>query len=290
MIDIKAVARDFVVSRFGVRESLFATAWDLISRRYEDISAAPLSAKDLRQLNRPLGIIGDEKQEVVLIIATLVEASRQVPVTGNLDDVITALKAAGQKWRIHERRMEALLAHAEKLILESRSPKEPRVTVKKNTYARMWSNETTAQGEPFSVKDKEAAAVNPRKYDFLIIKDQTSTLVFVNGQKSATPPGKRAYKILSYVLKNRGNGGSPWNIAQYVFAGEPLLERTRRERDEKNISVFSRRISRRIIDLNAYLKTIGLHSKLEADQLDEYKLAPLPGYCLIEQLSEDTTC
>jgi hypothetical protein len=165
---------------------------------------------------------------------------------------------------------------------------------------RVWYKDSEPKGKPIYTEDKEAEIKNVKNYNLLIVREETRTQVFINGKKSKRPPGKLAYRILSYVLKHKGSGGTAWDVAQHVWSSkytipfkdvresiktigmQQRIEKARIEQSTEDIEHISALVRRRITDLNKYfLKKLNI--KLEAKEMDEYELTTVPKYCLIEK-------
>lgn len=172
-----------------------------------------------------------------------------------------------------------------------------------NLEYKVWYKDSKPKGELIDIDEKEKI-VNSPKYNLLIIKEETHTQIFINGKKTKGPPGKLAYRILTYVLKNKGTGGTAWNIAKHVWdiaetgklkelreivkAVELKPNITKAEMQFKmgntkgEVEDISKRVRRRIEDLNKLFLT-KIKTKLQANEMDEYELIPAPNYCLIEK-------
>lgn len=192
-------------------------------------------------------------------------------------------------------------------ILESEeifSPDKKVIMEGKNEYARMWTNDAEPEGKNITIVEKNNVLDRRHEYNLLIIKEETSTNIYINGEKTKILRGKLTYRILSYVLKYKGTGGTAWNIAKHVWSNEEVIEygdlreyskalkyRKEIEKGKKQesedivqdvVSRYSRRISRRIIDVNNFLEP--LKTKLEANDQDEYQFTKPIIYCLIEKI------
>ena len=184
-----------------------------------------------------------------------------------------------------------------------RTDKRFKTVVEKAEY-RVWFNDSESEGKPVDAKQKEDIIANPGKYALLISREETLTQAFINGKKVRPPSGKLTYKVLSYILKHKGAGGTAWNIAQHIFDVkyatdfkdvrelvkaikiQPDLDKARRQATEelfkKEVGRFSKLVGRRIEDLNKFFLK---KAKLKANELDEYEFMPhIPNYCLIEKI------
>lgn len=295
-MDIRQIAKEFVISFFGIKEDFFNTAWDFINQNYDKMSSRTISRKDLRQLSRPLGIVGEEQQGALLAVLIFVDAVKQVRITGRTQDLIAAIQGASKKYEAQERMTEEILNRIKKFEPEE-MVKEPE---EEKAEYRVWYKDSEPKGEPLDSKGKEDIVTNPKKYELLIIREETRTQVFIKGEESKRPPGKLAYRILVYVLKNKGAGGTAWDIAQHVWESkynrpfkdvretiksiemQERIDKARIEQSTEDIERISTLVRRRITDLNKYfLKKLSI--KLEAKEMDEYELTTVPKYCLIEK-------
>lgn len=173
---------------------------------------------------------------------------------------------------------------------------------------RVWYKDSEPTGKLIGPKEKEQImATEKERYDLLILREETLTQVFINGKKAQTPPGKLAYRILVYVLKHKGAGGTAWNIAKHVWnvsevkefgdlreIAKALQQQEKLEEGKlqelagitkDKVADFSNLVRRRISDLNKSFLII-LKTKLEANAMDEYELTKTLQYCLIEKLSD----
>lgn len=165
---------------------------------------------------------------------------------------------------------------------------------------RVWYKDSESRGKPIRAEEKEDKIKNAKDYGLLIIREETKTQVFIKGEESKRPPGKLAYRILVYVLKHKGAGGTAWNIAQHVWEStctasfkdvresmksiemQQRIDEARIEQSTDDIEHISTLVRRRVTDLNKYfLKKLNI--KLEAKEMGEYELTIVPKYCLIEK-------
>lgn len=174
----------------------------------------------------------------------------------------------------------------------------------KDAY-RVWYKCSTPKGEPLDEEEKEDEIANAKKYELLIAREVTRTQTFLKGNKSRSTSGKLSYRILSYILKHKGSGGTAWNIAKHIWDVEevekfkdlremakavklqPRLQQAEMELAADNakgeVERVSKLVRRRIEDLNKiFLKK--LCAKLKANEMGEYELVPLIDYCLIEKI------
>ncbi|MDP1854216.1 MAG: hypothetical protein Q8L26_08470 [Candidatus Omnitrophota bacterium] len=169
----------------------------------------------------------------------------------------------------------------------------------------VWFNDSEPKGKSADTKQKEDIIANLGKYALFISREETRTQAFINGKKVRAPSGKLTYRVLSYILKHKGSGGTAWNMAQHVFDVryaidfkdvrelvkaikiQPDLDRAKRQAAEElfkdKVEDISKKLRRRIEDLNnLFFKK--LNAKLKANEMDEYELIPMPNYCLIEKI------
>ena len=97
-MDVKRIAKDFVTAHFNVRESFFEAAWDIVNRRYEEISSASEAGDIFRELGKPLGIVGVEKSEVLVTVVAFATMARQVSATIKPEDLKAVAHAAIEKY------------------------------------------------------------------------------------------------------------------------------------------------------------------------------------------------
>ncbi len=173
------------------------------------------------------------------------------------------------------------------------------------TEYRIWYKGSEPEGERIDSKVKEDKIENAKDYDLLIIREETRTQVFINGKKVRPVSGKLTYRVLNYVLRNKGSGGTAWNIAEHIFdvkyaddfrdirglvkaiKMQPDLDKAKRQTAEElfkgEAKRFSKLARRRIEDLNKFfLKKIP--TELKTNEMKEFELTPLPNYCLIEKI------
>ena len=95
---------------------------------------------------------------------------------------------------------------------------------------RVWDRRSSHTGDRLTETEKDDILSSPEKFDLLICGEETLTRVFMGGFESGPPPGRQVCRILAYVLKNRGSGGTAWNIAQHVcHSRDPQLARAKEQ-------------------------------------------------------------
>jgi len=171
----------------------------------------------------------------------------------------------------------------------------------------VWYNDTEPEGESISRKDKNYILNNEiNKLDLLIIKEEAHLQVFICGNEDK-PPGPTAFKVLYYILKHKGYGGTSWNLANNIYNVNDILklgdgdykdlyeaikyydkleeankQKSKGELKDK-IAEFSKKAGSRIKYLNKNILK-DLDTKLEADSItEEYSFVPMIKYCLIEE-------
>lgn len=171
-------------------------------------------------------------------------------------------------------------------------------------YARMWTNETDSEGEAIKTREEADALKNSPKYCLVIFKKKTCTELFVN-KKEAVLPGGLMYKTLEYALKHQGSAGTAWNIAKHLWdlkeaeklkdlkemasalKMQPRIQeatmRLKVDETKKGIALISKRINRRIEDLNRIFLS-KFRVRLKANELGEYEFSPNLEYCLMEEI------
>jgi len=97
LIDVRRIARDFVVSNLGADEDFFNTAWDFISSNYERLSLASVSYSDLKRISMPLGIAGDEEENRLFAALIFVNGIKQMPISGKVKDLVAVIQAASKR-------------------------------------------------------------------------------------------------------------------------------------------------------------------------------------------------
>lgn len=174
-----------------------------------------------------------------------------------------------------------------------------------------WYKDTEPSGIPLDMKTKKRIVNNDKKkHDLLIVLDETVTSVYLSGSVVEPPPGKMALRILCYILRNRGAGGTAWNLAKQVWdisfvkqfgdlrellkavERNKQIEEARREAalniTKGDVAKLSNLVSRRIGELNRYFEDIELKARIDAENsMDEYKFSDPIEYCLIQKVSSD---
>ena len=307
MIEIKEIVKEFIISYFNVRGDFFDTAWDFVNANFDKISSVASSSQGIKNIGGPLAFGGDEEQGAVKAILIFADGFKELPLKGSFDDLVGSLKDACDKYHAEKgltREILRKVSSIENRVEKYLKPELPirtveRVEDEKLEY-RAWYKDSEPKGKPLDSKEKEDIVTNPKKYELLIIREETRTQVFIRGEESKRPPGKLAYRILSYVLQHKGSGGTAWNIAQHVWESKYItpfkdvretmkaveiqqrIEKARIEQSTEDIEHISTLVRRRIADLNKYfLKKLNI--KLEAKEMDEYELTTIPKYCLIEK-------
>lgn len=129
MINLKDIARDFVVTHLGAREDFFNATWDFISQNYEKLSLSTLSGDKLQQISRPLSISGEEKPDHVIAVLIFVDGMKQIPIEGKVKDLIAAIQSASKRHQEHGRMMKEILNklskfNPEESVKDSKSEKK----------------------------------------------------------------------------------------------------------------------------------------------------------------------
>jgi len=176
----------------------------------------------------------------------------------------------------------------------------------KETEYRVWFNNTEPQGKSINIEERDQYISDKHQYDLLILQEETFTHFYNHDNEIEPPPGDLPYRILTYILKNKGTGGTAWNIAKQIhevnegrairdlktlakaIKEQPRIEQGKAQHKagnyQKNVAEFSKLTSRRIVDLNDKflneLKT-NLNAK---NKLKEYRLDPPIKYCFIEKV------
>ena len=176
----------------------------------------------------------------------------------------------------------------------------------KKVEYKVWYKNSEPGGIELTKEAKEELVKNDLdKYILFIIREDNLTHTYIKEKLTNNPPGKVAYRILSYVLKNKGKGGTAWNLARYLYDVREAVKfkdirelqkiikqksglykdniEERLEKPGDNVKYFSDRVGQRINELNIkFLKKLKI--KLEADAMGEYKLNKSLRYCLIEKI------
>lgn len=309
-MEMRDIAKDFVISHFNVPEEFFDTAWNFINENFEKISSLASSSAGINALEGTMAFGGSEERGAVKAILIFADGFREMPLKSDLSDFVDSIRGACSKYHAEVRLTEEILKKVSSLenrIAKFMKPELPiRAVVsgkEEKAEYRVWYKDSEPKGKPLDSKEKEDIVTNPKKYELLIIREETRTQVFIRGEESKRPPGKLAYRILVYVLKHKGAGGTAWNIAQHVWEStctasfkdvresmkaiemQQRIEKAKIEDSMTEIERISALVRRRVTDLNKrFFKKLKV--KLEADkEMDEYEFIPrVPNYCLIEKI------
>lgn len=281
-----------MTQHFGMGADEFDVSWS-VAASWRGAESESAESGTVVSSGRPLGIAGDETSESVRTIFVFVGVEKSLSRGIRGAELLAELKELGRTWKTNEWLMREILGSL-KGIVSSQAGDIPQDAQELPEFRfRVWYADSEPEGMPVAAGEKRDIEAAKGRYELLIVKDATATSVFVKGREVKAPPGRKAYKILSYILKHKGHGGTAWNIALHVYdESEPRLLDARKEAvsgvvegDESLVNLFSRRIARRIADLNRYLSQLKTELKAD-DQVFEYSLTRTPRYCLIEEESQ----
>lgn len=300
MIDVKEIARGFVLSRFSVRESFFQSAWRIISTP----SAVALAPGRTKGPFGRLAIAGDEENEAVLAVMIFVDASKQVAPLPNADELAAACKVAASKYETNERLLREILDYVRGVKAAGR----PR----SRTVVQLWTNESGSFLGPIEIKDKDVNDYIERKKDFeILIIDEDKFFarkigdVYVNGNLitdkqleletgNNTKLSSAGFRFLVHLLRHDGDGGTSLDVAKAVwFYDKRYLKRMQKAWDE-NIEKergrkdpfdeeSTRRIKKEKTTLNYILKRL-IEVELSMDaafEVSHHIMTTVPKFCLI---------
>lgn len=90
-MELKGIARNFVVSRFDITDEFFSTAWDFINTNYDKFCGRVVSAKGkMDQAGLPLGFVGKAEGQAVKAILIFATGFKEVNLTGDIGQNILA--------------------------------------------------------------------------------------------------------------------------------------------------------------------------------------------------------
>lgn len=300
MLDIKQIAREFVVGHYGVRESFFQAAWDISS---SDRDAA-ISVPRRSIIERP-SIIGEERHDAVLAVMIFVDASKNLGSVPKTDDLVAAIQAAASKYDANERLLREILDYVrrEKTVPQPLSRKR----------VLLWTNEFGVFLGPLEIETEVIE-------DYLARKDGFEILIVDNGQsvsrkvgdvylKGASISEKQidldnrrtaklsaaGYRLLVHLLKGNGDGGTYLDIAKAVwFYDEFLIEGMQAnwyENETRKIKArdpFEPKYTKRIKKEKTILRQI-LRATIEKDldvdtsyDISHHVMKNVPKFCFIE--------
>ncbi len=298
---LKDIAREFVEKFYPGFATDLDTIWDVFSDSNIDASTvtpAPGGGFGFAGGNDP------EYNDMAGQVAIFFLAYQQIKASTDID-------SAGIEERISKvceilninPDMQKKVSEVIDLCLFSSEVKK---SVPELTYA-VWHNDSEPAGKLISTEIKGEILEGMSKYKLLVLKENTFTHFFINGKKVKGIGGELLYRILEFILKNKGAGGTAWNIAKNIhdvdeaakvgdlkkMAGavkqSPMRERAMAQAKAKyyqdDVASFSKLTRRRITDLNSYLSK-NLDTKLVPNTLDEYELTPSIEYCLIEKRTD----
>ena len=109
MMDIKAIAKEFVTSFYQLPHSLAETAWDTVSQNYESMRPGGRSAVGPR-LGAPLGIAGPEDSDAVRAVIIFVGADRIIESGFSSAEVVAVFQKLCRHFEESERTTQEILA------------------------------------------------------------------------------------------------------------------------------------------------------------------------------------
>lgn len=132
MTQFKELAKDFVTSYFGVRETFFETAWKVVNKNYDKLATEAMHGAELSTLGSPLGIAGPERSEAVKAIVVFVGAERELQSGATGPELSAAVERLCKRYELNERvsdqilhRMEDLVKEMERLLQAAAETRKP---------------------------------------------------------------------------------------------------------------------------------------------------------------------
>lgn len=301
----KQFTKKFIIEYFNCSEYFFESTWQYVNAYYGKTS-------NLQTYRDGVSILYDKcrtnKQKAVLkAMLIFTTGFREVSLKGNIaENILASVQEACNHYAAERKLSEEILKTVKTSKDEIASFFKHKEAIKKlkpeeeKAEYRVWYKDSGPKGKPIDVKEKEGIIANSKNYGLVIVREETRTQVFIKGKEIGRPPGKLAYRILSYVLKHKGSGGTAWNIAQHVWEStctasfkdvresikaiemQQRIEKAKIEDSMTEIERISTLVRRRVTDLNKYfLKKLNI--KLQAKEMGEYELTTVPKYCLIEK-------
>jgi hypothetical protein len=309
-VDIRELAKDFVIANFGVRESFFNTAWDVLSNRYGEIRSAA-GQNPLALLGQPLGIAGAEQSEAIKIIIIFVGADK-VATLQTTDELLATVRLLCEKYEASERNTREILsrltpsATQQGLVTETpQSHQRPFVQ-----YATKWTNQTSSDGDLIDRDTFDQLLASRADYKIFIIDGGDYLLdavgkTYLNQELIVGYPGRHhhvnhpkdgpkgprkdhltplEYKLLVYTLKNMRNDNR--RIVDYIRHcwantkdADTLDNLSKQDRTIFDIDTSAYR--KKLAELSTFLNTkLGIY--LQTGGTSRYGFTRWPSFCLLE--------
>lgn len=254
--------------------------------------------KGNREVYEEIGALLGKKENGIIGNIKSIYKRGEFRIYKRLDEVCSAPKEAKERARdIVEILLERgkLLEKREERLKAWVAMKTPKAKPEeKEAFARMWTLRTDnpENGEVISKKKYEGILKRNREGEIplLIIKSNGIKTIFIKGDTRELS-GFR-YKILEYVMKNKGRGGDLLNLLANVWNEESLTEDIRRELEEAEKNKQKKpdsyyyaitKVMKTISKLNEFLKT-NLNVELKSFKTGEFKFTRILEYYLIKKI------
>ncbi len=152
--------------------------------------------------------------------------------------------------------------------------------------AKVWYPDTEKRGESVSDEGLDKVMSSKDRCELMVINSEAGKEVYFKGelQKSLSP---LLHKMLAWILKNRGNGGSVLALLENVWGeSKDTLQRIRQSLKIPEIArknedkVYTRKTDKAVGVLNKYLESLKV--RIETKKTGQYRLSRNLKYCLIE--------
>lgn len=290
MKSIRDLAKTIIIATFGIRESYFESAWDILITHIEKQSSNVAdSTLYYRRLIGPLGIQGEDSHNALLAILIFADSSMRVQHLNDKAAILDAIRSASRRYEAHNRLTNDILNAVKRLLPSVTDPGKK--DLQSNTpYARLWTEKSQEDGIPIDILRAEELKKAPRKYDLFIYdtgqfrRNSGKGLVCVRGipisnrmlhsadgistqyPKSFRFLTKLQYRVLFYTFQNRGHGCGISSLMRYCWLNTEIADSIDKDPLGKDIKSASGTIRRMVVGLNKVLRQVSEIEILSSQQ------------------------
>ena len=286
-MEIKDIAREFIISYFNIREGFFDTAWGFVNANFDKISSLASSSQGIKNLGGPLAFGGHEEQGAVKAILIFADGFREMPLKSDLSDFVDSVRTACNKYHAEARLTEEILKKV--TSLENRVAKFMRPELPIETVAKGKEEENDYELSSSGRKKKSVTAERAeeiRRKNGIGLKNE----IFIDDERKEVFFNKKLidefqgqmYSMLKHFVMNEGVGGDKETVYEEVWQDKTgaVAEDSMSGAVDTTISRFRGILKKhKICDVET--RSEGVFSSRRI-----YILKPMPSYCILRRIEK----
>lgn len=263
-MDIKQLAKEFVLPYFNLRESFFSAAWDYVNSNFDKVSSAVSSSDNtaLAKVSGPLAFGGTEERGALKAILIFSDGFKELPLEGNFSDLVGSIKSACNKYHAEEGLTREILKKVnsiENRIAKFMKPPEKGKAVVKGKkdegvkgYVIYLPTSTGIGAEIFDISEKKIREEYlSKKNNYPIFIYTRNVFVRLDRELKSMQIDERIYRLLVIFLRQKDMLIPPIPLYRKAWAEAPL--KITDITDENDVSPY---LKASISELRALLKDV----------------------------------